>query len=202
MKTVKAFVALLLAVALFVGGVYVGFKIDTFQLIKHETTYDSKIIKDQITELADLTTMKEEIIGEEFISDSKVIKGIKLPFTTKKLLVKYKGVVKVATDLSKVKVNVTKEDSKDIINVSLKKCSITDMYIDENRWEYLDQTSYVFNRLKPEDDGLLRDKVMADIEKQAKDRDLVGLGNEQAKAAVLKLLTMAYPEATVEVTVR
>lgn len=202
MKKIKGFIALILAIALFGGGVFVGFKIDNFTLIKHDVTYSSEIIKDQITELSDLTTLKESLTGQEYIEDAAMIKGFKIPFTTKKLLVQYKGIVKVSTDLNKVKVDISEENGETTINVSLKKCTISDMYIDEKSWKYLDQKSYVFNRLKPEDDGKLRDKVMETLKSQAEANKVIDRGNEQAKEAVTQLLSMAYPDANVVVEIR
>lgn len=203
MKKAKVVIALVLAVVLFAAGAYAGYSAHNFSFIKEKNEITPIVVKEELIDLADVTTQELAITGVETFTESKQLKGHNLPLTNKKIIVSYDAVIKAATDLSEATVEVAKsDDGKDAINVTLKKCTITDMYIDEDSWQYLETKAGVFNKLKIADDKVLRDTVMKTLKARAKDNDVVGKGNEQAKVVVSEFLAKAYPKAVINVEVK
>lgn len=133
---------ILVAVFAIVVAFYFGFK------LKNESSIHSENIEKEIQKIASLSTAKFNYVNVAEFSDVKKINELKLPFTTKRFIVKYKGEIFAGLDASKIKVENFDEGS---IKVALPKVSIIHNNIPEEEVYFFDERDTVFNPLKYDD---------------------------------------------------
>lgn len=223
MRKFKVIFVLILMLAIFGAGVYVGVKITNMSFFNHgEVSYDSEQISNELKEMSDLVTLEETVTNQAVMNEENMrILGNRLavPFTSKKMVVEYEGHIKMGTNLAKAKIEVKdvyggskkffkkKSDDEDQemektveINVTLKPCRITDVYIDAKSWQYKESKESVFNKLKPEDVTELQKSELKLLKQKAKEGDYLYRADQNAEAAILKMLQEAHPEAEITVT--
>ena len=197
----RKFLTFLLAIAMFAGGFYVCYKIQNFELFKDgDKTYNITEIEEQIDKISDLTTLKyRRTDTAQFKEDKKkLFDKLDIPFTDKSLLVQYDAVVKLGTDLDNMNIEV----DGDTINVEITSCEVRDIYIVEDSWKYLDSTSYIFNPLKPEDDSELHKIAVSNVRDRVEQENLIDVANKNAVEEIEAMLSVAYPDAEIEVSVK
>ena len=197
----RKFLTFLLAIAMFAGGFYVCYKIQNFELFKDgDKTYNITEIEEQIDKISDLTTLKyRRTDTAQFKEDKKkLFDKLDIPFTDKSLLVQYDAVVKLGTDRDNMNIEV----DGDTINVEITSCEVRDIYIVEDSWKYLDSTSYIFNPLKPEDDSELHKIAVSNVRDRVEQENLIDVANKNAVEEIEAMLSVAYPDADIEVSVK
>lgn len=197
----RKFLTFLLAIAMFAGGFYVCYKIQNFELFKDgDKTYNITEIEEQIDKISDLATLKyRRTDTAQFKEDKKkLFDKLDIPFTDKSMLVQYDAVVKLGTDLDNMNIEV----DGDTINVEITSCEVRDIYIVEDSWKYLDSTSYIFNPLKPEDDSELHKIAVSNVRDRVEQENLVDVANKNAVEEIEAMLSVAYPDADIEVSVK
>ncbi len=197
----RKFLTFVLAIAMFAGGFYVCHKLQNFKLFSDgDKSYDVVQIEEQIDKIADLTTLKyRRTDSAQFKEDKKkLFDKLEVPFTDKSLLVQYDAVVKLGTDLDNMSIDV----DGDTIKVELSPCEVRDIYIVEDSWKYLDQTSYIFNPLKPEDDSELHKIAISNVRDAVAAENLVEIANKNAIEEIESMLGIAYPDAEIDVSMR
>ena len=197
----RKFLTFVLAIAMFAGGFYACHKLQNFKLFSDgDKTYDVVLIEEQIDKIADLTTLRyRRTDTAQFKEDKKkLFDKLAVPFTDKSLLVQYDAVVKLGTDLDNMSIDV----DGDTIKVELSPCEVRDIYIVEDSWKYLDQTSYIFNPLKPEDDSELHKIAISNVRDAVAAENLIEVANKNAIEEIESMLSIAYPDAEIEVSMR
>ncbi len=112
--------------------------------------------------------------------------GWQVPFTTKRFIVSYDGVIKAGVNLKEMTVEVHGET----ITVTLPPPEILSHQIPEDSLEVFDETRNIFNPITIEDyTGFTADQ-RAEIEQRAIANGLLDRAGERAQAAVEELLTM------------
>ncbi|NLM07316.1 MAG: DUF4230 domain-containing protein [Tissierellia bacterium] len=133
---------ILVSVIAIVFALYFGFK------LKNETNIHSENIEKEIQKIASLSTAKFNYVNVAEFSDVMKIKELKLPFTTKRFIVKYKGEILAGLDASKITVDNLDEKT---VKISLPRVSIIQNNILEEEVYFFDERDTVFNPLKYDD---------------------------------------------------
>ena len=133
---------ILVSVIAIVFALYFGFK------LKSETNVHSENIEKEIQKIASLSTAKFNYVNVAEFSDVMKIKELKLPFTTKRFIVKYKGEILAGLDASKITVDNLDEKT---VKISLPRVSIIQNNILEEEVYFFDERDTVFNPLKYDD---------------------------------------------------
>ena len=176
--------SLIIAIILIGGSIYVK---NNF-VPKEETLISSETVESSLKEAKELTTLKYHYKNIASFENSQEFQGFKLPFTTKRFLYTYAGVIHAGVDLDKVKVDVNNEDKS--ISVSLPKSKILSHDIDEKSVMIYDEKNSIFNPLDLEDYSNFRKEEEAKVEKEAIDKGLLDEAYEQSKKAVEDILNI------------
>lgn len=105
------------------------------------------ILKQQIMDINELTTVEYHYTTMGQFENSADFYGMKVPFTTKKFIVSYDGVIKSGVDLAGIEIAV----SETIVTVTLPKAEILSHEVDESSFQIYDEKSGIFNKIKLED---------------------------------------------------
>ena len=114
--------------------------------------------------------------------------GWKVPFTTKRFLVSYDGLVKAGVDLSGATVEV--DEVQKSVTITLPESRILSHEIPEDSIQVFDETRNIFNPITIEDyTGFTRDQK-AEVEQRAIDEGLLTGASEKAREAVETLAAL------------
>lgn len=166
-----------------------------------ESKYSSENIEKQISEISELATLEYKYRNAAKTEEDpyKLFGAIDIPFTNKKMIVSYEGVIKLGTDLTQSDIFLSEEDGITTIRIMLKPCEILTNEIDEDSWEFWDMTSSIFNRLTPEDDSNLRKEQKNVMVQYIEESGLLEEADKKAKTQIETLMNILYPDATIEV---
>ena len=145
-KLVGVFAVLIIAAALFAGGVLLantGMLPSLDDIMGKKTQLTSQTVEEIIKPASDLVTSRYYYTDASTLESSKQLQDITLPFTTTKIIFKYDGVVSLGIDLSKVSFQI--DDEAKTIEVDLPALNILANEIDENSFVYVYTESSVFN---------------------------------------------------------
>ena len=176
--------SLIIAIILIAGSIYVK---NNF-VPKEETLISSETVESSLKEAKELTTLKYHYKNIASFENSQEFQGFKLPFTTKRFLYTYAGVIHAGVDLDKAKVDVNNEDKT--VSVTLPKSKILSHDIDEKSVMFYDEKNSIFNPLELEDYSNFRKEEEAKVEKEAVDKGLLTEADEQTKKAVEDILNI------------
>lgn len=114
--------------------------------------------------------------------------GWKVPFTTKRFLVSYDGLIKAGVDLSRATVEV--DEVQKSVTITLPESRILSHEIPEDSIQVFDETRNIFNPITIEDyTGFTRDQK-AEVEQRAIDEGLLTGASEKAREAVETLAAL------------
>lgn len=114
--------------------------------------------------------------------------GWKVPFTTKRFLVSYDGLIKAGVDLSGASVEV--DEVQKSVTITLPESRILSHEIPEDSIQVFDETRNIFNPITIEDyTGFTRDQK-AEVEQRAIDEGLLTGASEKAREAVETLAAL------------
>lgn len=114
--------------------------------------------------------------------------GWKVPFTTKRFLVSYDGLIKAGVDLSGATVEV--DEVQKSVTITLPESRILSHEIPEDSIQVFDETRNIFNPITIEDyTGFTRDQK-AEVEQRSIDEGLLTGASEKAREAVETLAAL------------
>jgi len=114
--------------------------------------------------------------------------GWKVPFTTKRFIVSYDGIIKAGVDFGKVQVMV--DEASHTVTVTLPESEIISHEISEDSIEVFDETSNVFNNITIEDYVGFTQEQKSVMAQQAIDNGLLTAASENARSTVESLLAV------------
>ncbi len=176
MKKIKLLVPIVLVALMVAAAFYVSNRIErNTSVSKQENTFTQTektitgdVIKAGLTDIGELATEEYYYTGVESFDSSKSIKGFDIPFTTTSFIYSYDGTIKAGIDFTAV--DVTKDDLKKLIVVTIPKSKILSSEIDENSFKLYDEKKSIFNPLSVSDvnDTIkdLKEKAEADAVKK------------------------------------
>ena len=116
-----------------------------FNELKKESTYkDSTKIMDTLSQVLDISTVRYNYSNIVEIKKDKSINNIKIPFTEKTFIIKYNGVINGGVKPEEIEII---NNTKDEIDIEIKKCQILDHYIDDENIYVYDIKNSIFNKL-------------------------------------------------------
>lgn len=175
----RILVVSLLVIVLLAGYVYLG------NNIKNKSRFDIDNLQKRITSLGELNTIEYYYQNLLRFEDSKELKGIKLPFTTKAFLIMYEGYIKAGVDLRDAKIEV--EDEKKAI-ISLRGADFTNNVIKEDSVKIYDERSGLFNPLKIKEVFQLLDKEKNKLQQQLAEEGFLEEANQKNQRLITSLL--------------
>ena len=153
-------------------------------LLGEKTNLDIDNIQRKITSLGELNTIEYYYQNLLSFEDSKELRGIKLPFTTKSLLIMYEGYIKAGVDLREAEIEV----EEDIVILHLRKSVITNNVIKEDRVKIYDEKSGLFNPLKIKEVFQLLDKEKNKVQEELIEGGFLEEANQRAEKLIRPLL--------------
>lgn len=155
-------------------------------------------VQNQLQQISQLATVRYSYTNMGQFENSNEFYGIKLPFTTKRFIVAYDGVITAGVDLSQAQVTVT--DQK--VTISLPAPQILSHEVDPDSLEVFDETTSIFNPITIEDYNGFQADQRGVMEEKAVQSGLLTQAKDQAETAISGLLAPLLQEGqTLEVTV-
>ena len=119
--------------------------------------------------------------------------GVKVPFTTKKFILTYDGIIKAGVDLSRAQVEVSGGE----VRIVLPEAQILSHEIEEDSVEIFDEKTSIFNPFTVEDFTAFQTEQKAVMEEKAVSRGLLAQAGKKARESVILMMEEVLPEDTV-----
>ncbi|KWZ98216.1 hypothetical protein HMPREF3224_00642 [Anaerococcus hydrogenalis] len=153
---------------------------------KNETKIDNKLIQNRIENVKELTSLKYSYTNMGQFENSNKFYGYDIPFTQKKFIVSYDGVISCGVDLDKMDVKISGKN----INIKLPKSKILSHEIYEDSLKIFDQKTSIFNPIKVEDYNEFAKKQKKSVEKKAIERGILTEADKKCKKAVKDIVNI------------
>ena len=176
-------VCLAVGAVCFLAGRFTGGKAEK------EPEISAVVLEGQLSQISELASVSYAYTNMGQFENSNDFYGMKVPFTTKKFILTYDGVIKAGVDLSQARVTVDGQK----VHVRLPEAKILSHEIDADSVRIFDEKTSVFNPFTVEE----QQRVM---EEKALAKGLLEEAQKKAADSIKMLLTQALPEDT-ELTV-
>lgn len=113
------------------------------------TSITSRPVKFGLENIGELATQSGYYTNVQVIDSSREVFGLDIPFTQKKCIFSYDGIIKAGIDFGDIKLTVN--EISHTIRVDLPEIRITSNQIDPDSLQIYDESSNVFNPLKLDD---------------------------------------------------
>ena len=137
----------------------------------------------------ELSTVKLYYTNVGLLKDVKSLWNIEIPFTSKRIISSYDGVIHVGVKLDKLKMSV----EGNVINITMPDAEMLSHEIDENSVIFYSEDWSIFNPLLPSDQNDLMAKRKAESEEKFLKEEILLEAKKEAKN-VLKQLILFSPE--------
>lgn len=175
------FLIMFIALACFVGGiVFINHAKDT----EPKAVMTSAQLSSQLEDIGELATVKYLYTNMGKFEESNEFKGFKIPFTTKRFIVTYDGIIKAGIDTT----NMTVDVKDNLITVSLPPSQILSHQIDNDSLQVFDETNNIFNQIKIEDYSDFCTEQETVMEQKAIANGLLEEADEKAKSVICDIL--------------
>ncbi|MBS5988665.1 DUF4230 domain-containing protein [Anaerococcus hydrogenalis] len=153
---------------------------------KNENKIDNKLIQNRIESAKELTTLKYSYTNMGQFENSSKIYGYDLPFTQKKFIVSYDGMISYGVDLEKMDVKVSGKN----INIKLPKSKVLSHEIYEDSLKIFDQKTSIFNPIKLEDYNDFSKTQKKSIEKRAIEKGILEKADKKCEKAIKDIINI------------
>lgn len=171
---------LLIAVALF-ATFFAGKKVMKNEM---EPNITSTLIFNKLVSAKELTTLKYHYTNMGQFENQNTFYGYKIPFTSKKFIVSYDGLINAGVDLEKMKVELHDKS----IEIKIPPAKILSHEIYEDSLKVFDERESIFNRIDIEDYNNFSKDQKKEVEKKAIKRGLLKEADKESKKAIEELL--------------
>lgn len=190
-KVIKILIILSIVIVvlfIFVSGFKVG-KIFSYNKKEDLIILNSNMIKERIEGVSELATVKYYYSQVETLDEDNKFNNLSIPFTNKKLIIQYDGVILAGIDLSKISEDDIKVDDKDKkINISIPRAMIMSNTIEDTKT--LLERDTIFNNLNSKDWEKLREVERQHAEETAIDRGILEEANKNAISTIKRFLNV------------
>lgn len=170
-ESLKSKIIIVLTISLIIIGFVFYNKIS----IDRKTNLLSNKVEENVTRLVELSTVKYNYTNIVEYENNIQLKGINIPFTSKRFIVKYSGYLKAGIDLETLEINM---DNNDKIEVSMDKPKVFENIISEEDVYFFDEKDSIFNELSFKD---LYSVLIEEKEKMKEEAIEKGLLNDAEK---------------------
>ena len=171
---------LLIAVAL-LATFFAGKKVMKNEM---EPNITSTLIFNKLVSAKELTTLKYHYTNMGQFENQNTFYGYKIPFTSKKFIVSYDGLINAGVDLEKMKVELHDKS----IEIKIPPAKILSHEIYEDSLKVFDERESIFNRIDIEDYNNFSKDQKKEVENNAIKRGLLKEADEESKKAIEELL--------------
>lgn len=178
-KLIKTIIILILLLASFLLGA-------RYFSSKNEPKIDNKLIQNRIESAKELTSLKYSYTNMGQFENSNKFYGYNIPFTQKKFIVSYDGVISCGVDLDKMQVKVNGKN----IDIQLPKSKILSHEIYEDSLKIFDQKTSIFNPIKVEDYNDFAKKQKKSVEEKAIERGILTQADKKCKKAIKDIINI------------
>lgn len=200
-KTISGVIAIVI-IALFVAmGIFcyiIGMKNAKMMYEASKPKITGAILKQQIMNINELTTLEYHYTTMGQFENSTDFYGMKVPFTTKKFIVSYDGIIKAGVDLAGIEIGV----SETIITVTLPKAEILSHEVDESSFQIYDEKSGIFNKIKLEDYNSFQREQKKTMEDKALSSGILPEAYGNAENIVRNIIQMATEDYEYSVIIK
>lgn len=141
-------------------------------------------LSQQLSDIEELAVLEYNYTTMGQFENSNNFYGVKLPFTTKKFVVSYDGVIKAGVDLSQINITVNGNE----INVGLPKASILSHQVFEDSLQIYDEKNGLFNPLSITDFNEFYMSQKDEMEKKVIEKGILSKASDKAKTAVSNII--------------
>lgn len=149
-----------------------------------EPEITSTLIFNKLINVRELTTLKYYYTNMGQFENQNTFYGYKVPFTSKKFIVSYDGVIHAGVDLEKMEVKL-KDKS---IEIKIPPAKILSHEIYEDSLKVFDERESIFNRIDIEDYNNFSKDQKKEVEAKAIKRGLLKEADQEAKNAIEETL--------------
>ena len=149
-----------------------------------EPNITSTLIFNKLVSAKELTTLKYHYTNMGQFENQNTFYGYKIPFTSKKFIVSYDGLINAGVDLEKMKVELHDKS----IEIKIPPAKILSHEIYEDSLKVFDERESIFNRIDIEDYNNFSKDQKKEVEKKAIKRGLLKEADEESKKAIEELL--------------
>ena len=176
-------IIILLAACLFLGWQLYSARFD-------DSGTSSRTTQFGLRSIGELTTQEGYFTNVQTISDTRKLFGISFPFTGKKYVYSYDGVVKAGVDFERV--SVTVDEAAKVIAVTLPEPEIFSVSVDPDSFvSYVDGDN-LFNSLKVEDINRAQRAMIEEVRRKAVDNGLLENARSNAELLITGFVAGAY----------
>lgn len=171
---------LLLAVAL-LATFFAGKKVMKAEM---EPDITATLIFNKLVSAKELTTLKYHYTNMGQFENQNTFYGYKIPFTSKKFIVSYDGLINAGVDLEKMKVELHDKS----IEIKIPPAKILSHEIYEDSLKVYDERESIFNRIDIEDYNNFSKDQKREVENNAIKRGLLKEADEESKKAIEEII--------------
>lgn len=151
---------------------------------------DPIMLQSRLTEISELATVSYHYTNMGQFENSNDFYGVKIPFTTKRFILSYDGVIKAGIDLSQAVVGM---EGKEVV-IHLPAATVLSHEIDPDSVEVFDEKTSIFNPLHVKEFAQFQADQKDAMEEKAVDNGILAEGRERAQNNVRLLLEKTIPE--------
>lgn len=182
MKKLKKILLLILLIGL---GLLAAFFFGRKQMKSQmEPKITSNLIYNKLVSAKELTTLKYHYTNMGHFENQNTFYGYKVPFTSKKFIVSYDGLINAGVDLDKIKVELKGKT----IDIRIPPAEILSHEIYEDSLKVYDERESIFNRIDIEDYNNFSKDQKKTVEKRAIKSGLLKEADEESKKAIEDIL--------------
>lgn len=177
----KKIILLLLVIIALISTFFAGKKSMKNEM---EPEITSTLIFNKLINVRELTSLKYYYTNMGQFENQNTFYGYKVPFTSKKFIVSYDGVIHAGVDLEKMEVKL-KDKS---IEIKIPASKILSHEIYEDSLKVFDERESIFNKIDIEDYNNFSKDQKKEVEDKAIKRGLLKEADEEAKKAIEETL--------------
>lgn len=147
-------------------------------------TITGRVLEERLQAVQKLVSTEYYYTQMGSFEEQKDFYGWSIPFTTKRFIVSYDGVIKAGVDLSQAQVKV----GEGRVTVTLPEAAVISHEIPEDSIKVMDESSNVLNPIRIEDYTGFTQEQKREMEKQAIENGLLDTAKEKAADAVSTFL--------------
>ena len=180
---IRAAITIVLCAAI-ISPVFIFFNSKSTQTEEEKVT-DVYITK-KLSEISEMSTYAYQYTNKKEISNTREIFGIKIPFTTNRVNITYKGIIKAGYNMDEIETKVNNKSKN--ISVKLPKAQVFDNYIlhDETK---IEEENNIFNPVHVDSATKYFSEITAQELDKAKSLGLLTKAENKAKSIITNLFT-------------
>lgn len=165
---------------------------------EHPPELDAVVVQSRMEQVSRLATAEYHYTNMGQFEQHGEFYGVKLPFSTKRFIVSYDGVILAGIELGDAEIGI----SETKLTVTLPEAQILSHEMDEESLRVFDETKNIFNPITIEDyNGFLADEKDA-VEAKAVANGLLDTAKDNAKTALTPFLLPLAEEYGLELVIQ